>query len=82
MLKQKWVVKSTGEIGDDADVYYLNVETGLHHGINRKILEMTRRQSIWESNSIWRRTWNQSRGFSFYGFEASKDRNDDSETRQ
>jgi hypothetical protein len=28
VLKQKWVVRTTGEGGDDADVYYLNVETG------------------------------------------------------
>lgn len=27
ILKQKWIKRTTGEIGDDADVYYLNVET-------------------------------------------------------
>ena len=28
VLKQKWIVRTTGEGGGDADVYYLNVETG------------------------------------------------------
>ena len=28
VLKQKWVVRTTGEGGENADVYYLNVETG------------------------------------------------------